>query len=122
MANNWFSGVLPVTRDDATIAQEILAHVAAMRKDGSFEGGTSLCWDPAQLEKLAMFAIGAKADKVRLDWLEERFAALKPGRHMSLWRDRSRPNETARSAIDSAKDRGTLSVLRSPNDSQKEEG
>lgn len=57
--DNWFSGTLPVIREDMTIAQQILAHAAAMRRDGTFET-TSLCWSPEQLETLAMFAIDAK--------------------------------------------------------------
>ncbi len=43
-----------------TIAQEILAAVAGMRRSGAFAKGASLCWDPAELESLAMFAIDAK--------------------------------------------------------------
>jgi hypothetical protein len=43
-----------------TIASDILATVSQMKKDGSFEQGMSLCWNPADLEILAMFAIDAK--------------------------------------------------------------
>lgn len=55
---------------DDTIATMILRQVASMRKDGSLAAGTSLCWDPAQLELLAMFAVNAKRDSERLDWLD----------------------------------------------------
>lgn len=55
-----FSSIrVPVVPEGASIAQAILAHTAAMRLDGSFEN-TSLCWNPADLELLAMFAIDAK--------------------------------------------------------------
>lgn len=54
-----FNGFVPAMREDATVAESILATVAAMRKDGSFHT-TSLCWSPAELETLAMFAIDAK--------------------------------------------------------------
>lgn len=63
--NNWFSGTIPVIREDMTIAQQILAHTAAMRKDGTLET-TSLCWSPAELELLAMFAIDAKYQLARI--------------------------------------------------------
>lgn len=57
-----FRGFVPTISPDAPIAQQILAQVANMRRDGSFVDGASLCWDPAQLETLAMFAVGVKAD------------------------------------------------------------
>jgi hypothetical protein len=67
MADNpgWFNGLIPTIPENATIAQSILATTAAMRKDGSF-GTTSLCWDPAELELLATFAIGAKNELAHL--------------------------------------------------------
>ena len=46
--------------DDATIAERILAAVSDMKRNGSFTNGTALCWSPAELELLAMYAIDAK--------------------------------------------------------------
>lgn len=63
--SNWFSGFIPIHREDMTIAEEILAQTAAMKKNGDFEN-MSLCWSPAALEKLAMFAIDAKYKLARI--------------------------------------------------------
>lgn len=46
-------------RKDETIAEAILRTTADMRRNGTFETD-ALCWPPAALERLAMFAIGAK--------------------------------------------------------------
>lgn len=45
---------------NATIAQAILSAVADMRRNGSFTDGTTLCWNPRELELLAMFAMDSK--------------------------------------------------------------
>lgn len=59
---------IPSTHEGrGTIAAQILRTVAGMRKDGTFET-SSLCWSPAQLEKLAMFAIDAKHKLARAGW------------------------------------------------------
>ncbi len=60
-ARDTFSGFIPAASGEyPTIAQNILAQCAAMRKSGAFIEGTSLCWSPEELELLAMFAIDAK--------------------------------------------------------------
>lgn len=61
----WWNGIVPVERENATIAEGILTATAAMRKSGTFET-SSLCWSPAELEALAMFAISAKHDLASL--------------------------------------------------------
>lgn len=58
-----FDAFVPTTGHEGTIAQEILAQVAGMRKRG--ELNQSLCWSPEELELLAMFAINAKHDLAR---------------------------------------------------------
>lgn len=55
-----FQAFVPTISEDAPIANQILAHVGGMKRDGSFAEGASLCWSPEQLETLAMFAISAK--------------------------------------------------------------
>lgn len=47
-------------RDDETIAAAILRETARMRQAGSFDTH-ALCWNPEELELLAMFAVDAKA-------------------------------------------------------------
>lgn len=62
--NTWVRFAL-VARDNATIAEQILTAVANMKLNGSFDEGTSLCWNAAELELLAMFAIDAKRKLAR---------------------------------------------------------
>jgi hypothetical protein len=59
MSGNWFNGFVPVARNDATIAEAILASTAAMRRSGTF-ATASLCWSAVELESLAMFTIDLK--------------------------------------------------------------
>lgn len=59
MPDNWFHGLIPTPREGATISEAILVTTAAMRKNGTFDTD-SLCWSPAELECLAMFAIDSK--------------------------------------------------------------
>lgn len=58
-STNTFAAFVPSVQERRTIAQEILATTAAMKKAGTFENN-ALCWNPWQLELLAMFAIDAK--------------------------------------------------------------
>jgi hypothetical protein len=64
-------------RDDETIAAAILRETARMRQAGSFDTH-ALCWNPEELELLAMYAIDAK-DRLSSRSAEDRSDTVRVG-------------------------------------------